>query len=164
VYVESGEILTNVVKDVGEAFREIREDYDEWIASINEAGNPFTGEGSGPPGPSYTGEGYTPPQNTYGNTTPPPTGDEDETAALTASGALFNTSGAHRMIVGEAGTETVAVLRNPREMMMNLGGGGAQAIQIIFNNPVVRDNSDIEKIARAVEETLRQRAMLMRPQ
>ena len=46
VYVESGEILTGVVEDVGEAFAQIREDYDEWIASIGEAGNPFEGEGN----------------------------------------------------------------------------------------------------------------------
>ena len=57
----------------------------------------------------------------------------------------------------------MAVLRNPRQMMMGgMGGGGAIIINI--NNPVVRDNSDIEKIARAVEETLRQRSLLMRPQ
>ena len=152
-----------MVEDVGEAFAQIREDYDEWIASINEAGNPFEGEGNA--NSEYTQGGTDSPQNTYGptgsgGTTPPPTYAK---AREGASGLLFNTAGTTNLTVGEAGTETVAVLRNPRQMMMGgMGGGGAIIINI--NNPVVRDNSDIEKIARAVEETLRQRSLLMRPQ
>lgn len=144
VYVESGEILTGVVEDVGEAFAQIREDYDEWIGSIGER-VPLDGGGGG--GPRIGGAG-----------------DPDEKAAVGASGLLFNTSGTTNLTVGEAGTETVAVLRNPRQMLMGGMGGGAGAVIININNPVVRDNSDIEKIARAVEETLRQRALLMRPQ
>jgi hypothetical protein len=35
---------------------------------------------------------------------------------------MFNTTGPTKMVVGEAGPETVAVLRNPREM--GVGGGG----------------------------------------
>jgi hypothetical protein len=41
-----------------------------------------------------------------------------------AEGALFRTSGRTRMEVGEAGTETVAILRNPRSVDLPAGGGG----------------------------------------
>jgi hypothetical protein len=49
-----------------------------------------------------------------------------------ASGALFNTSGSTDMTVGEAGTETVAVLRNPRPMTGGMGGGDSY-----FTIPIV---------------------------
>jgi hypothetical protein len=45
-----------------------------------------------------------------------------------AAGALFNTTGATSMTVGEAGTETVAVLRNPRALSLPGGGGGGGGV------------------------------------
>jgi hypothetical protein len=80
------------------------------------------------------------------------------TAEKNATGALFNTGGsAMGMIVGDAGNETVAILRNPRTFM---GGGGGGSVQININNPVVRDESDISALARAVEDVLNRRARL----
>lgn len=75
-----------------------------------------------------------------------------------ATGWLGNVSGATSMTVGEAGMETVAILRNPRKM--NMGGGGG-SIQININNPVVRDEADVNALARAVEQVLNRRSALM---
>jgi hypothetical protein len=139
VYVESGEILTGVSEDIADAFEQIREDYDEWIGTI---GDRVPLEEKDDTGLRKSGGGATDPGF--------------------ASGGLFNTSGEQSITVGEAGRETVAVLRNPRQMSWG-GGSGMGGVTININNPTVRNDSDIEAIARAVEETLRQRAALVRP-
>jgi hypothetical protein len=84
-----------------------------------------------------------------------------------ASGLLGMTGGQTSLVVGEAGTETVAVLRNPRSFAMPAmsttasGGGGTFIVQI--NNPVVKDESDIHKIVLAVEKAMQKRAALTLP-
>jgi hypothetical protein len=138
VYVESGEILTGVSEDIADAFERIREDYDEWIGTIGDKVPLETNDGDQRhESIGGTGGGY-------------------------ASGGLFNTAGEQTITVGEAGKETVAVLRNPRQMSWG-GGSGMGGVTININNPTVRNDNDIEAIARAVEETLRQRAALVRP-
>lgn len=54
--------------------------------------------------------------------------------------------------VGEAGPETVAILRNPRTHMIQGEGGSGWSgnLNININGPVVRDDGDIGKLARAV--------------
>jgi hypothetical protein len=84
--------------------------------------------------------------------------DEDDTYA---SGALFNTSGAHSMIVGEAGTETVAVLRNPRVSTGNMGGGGDIHINIHVEGGGEAGDELAAKIARTVEQTMNRKAALL---
>lgn len=70
-----------------------------------------------------------------------------------ASGALFDTSGATNMTVGEAGRETVAVLRNPRAMTGSFGGGGSTTIN--FNGDmVIRSEADIDLITRKVVQAI----------
>lgn len=78
-----------------------------------------------------------------------------------AQGMLGIASSATPLIVGEAGAETVAILRNPRAMAAasGFGGGGIFApmyITISGNN--VRNDADIEmlaaKVARRVSEML----------
>ena len=64
------------------------------------------------------------------------------------------------MIVGEAGTETVAILRNPKNVAATSSGGGA-SIVININNPSVRNDDDIAAIARAVEKALNRKASLI---
>jgi hypothetical protein len=61
-----------------------------------------------------------------------------------------------QMTVGEAGNETVAILRNPRTMTIGQSASGESSgpIQIIFNNPVVRSDMDLEMIIRKVEASL----------
>jgi hypothetical protein len=86
-----------------------------------------------------------------------------------AAGGLFSTTGPTNMLVGEAGTETVAVLRNPRQMQnpftWNAPAGFGQTaaapvmVNINFNGPVnVRDDSDLDRLARKVEQMMNQRA------
>jgi len=69
-----------------------------------------------------------------------------------ATGILGMTTGSHDMTVGEAGTETVAVLRNPRTSSLapSSSGGGAPVINISISGPVVRSEQDISSLARAV--------------
>ena len=66
------------------------------------------------------------------------------------TGYFGNVGQATNITVGEAGNETVAVLRNPREVMGSMGGGTAISIKIEINNPVVREDQDIEKLAALV--------------
>ena len=69
-----------------------------------------------------------------------------------ATGILGMTAGATDITVGEAGTETVAVLRNPRTSSLapSSSGGGAPVINISISGPVVRSEQDISSLARAV--------------
>ena len=84
--------------------------------------------------------------------------------ATGATGLLFDTNGPTNLIVGEAGTETVAVLRNPRKMSMppggGAGGGGGTVLNVVFNNPIVRNENDLNSIIRKVEEALNRRIQL----
>jgi len=68
-----------------------------------------------------------------------------------ATGILGMTAGATDMTVGEAGTETVAILRNPRTSSFSpSSGGGAPVINISISGPVVRSEQDIDALATAV--------------
>lgn len=78
---------------------------------------------------------------------PPTTAPKPE-----ATGILGMTAGATDITVGEAGTETVAILRNPRTSSLapSSGGGGAPVINISISGPVVRSEQDIDALATAV--------------
>lgn len=79
-----------------------------------------------------------------------------------AAGALFNTSGAQSMIVGEAGTETVAVLRNPRTVSASVSGSSGAQVVINFNGPMnVRSDDDVKAVAREVEKMMNSRGSLI---
>ena len=69
-----------------------------------------------------------------------------------ATGLLGTTSGATSMVVGEAGTEHVAVLRNPRlgSIAPQGGGGGATSVTVNINGASVRNDQDISSLAMAV--------------
>lgn len=70
---------------------------------------------------------------------------------MNASGALGMTSGPTRMVVGEAGTEAVAILRNPRmSTISGEGSSGPVSVNININGPVVRNDNDIADLARQV--------------
>jgi len=65
-----------------------------------------------------------------------------------AKGYLGNFARGAMMTVGEAGPETVAILRNPRAALMGSGGGGAPvSVAININGPVVRNDQDIQSLA-----------------
>ena len=61
-------------------------------------------------------------------------------------GALFNTLGPTEMTVGEAGTETVAVLRNPRQAAFG-SGMTIQGPLIHVDSLTVRTDADIDRIS-----------------
>ena len=77
-----------------------------------------------------------------------------------AAGGVFSTSGRTDITVGEAGNETVAVVRNPRSVSpTSMSGGGGVTINI--NNPVVREDGDINKITQSVIRALNTRTALL---
>jgi hypothetical protein len=65
---------------------------------------------------------------------------------------LGQVSAATNMIVGEAGKETVAVLRNPREYTGNIGGGGGDTtnINITVTGNTLSGDSDEEELANRI--------------
>lgn len=84
-----------------------------------------------------------------------------------AAGYLGTVSGATRMTVGEAGPETIAILRNPRSMTMTPptgGGGGLNVTVMVTGNNISGSEQDTEvfasMIARKVEETMNRRSSL----
>ena len=90
--------------------------------------------------------------------TPPAVKKELRTLGLTnagfASGFAGTVSRASTMTVGEAGPETVAVLRNPRAAMLNTGGGGSN-VTININGATVRSSDDIDALASAVADKVK---------
>lgn len=82
-----------------------------------------------------------------------------------ATGGLFDTMGPTRMIVGEAGRETVAVLRNPRGFLASVGttSGGIQLNVNVTGNTVRSDNDLnelVRRITNEVQYSLAQQAAL----
>ena len=72
-------------------------------------------------------------------------------ALAVRNGVLGTTTGTTDLTVGEAGTEHVAILRNPRAASMaSMGGGGATNLTININNASVRNDQDISSLARQV--------------
>jgi len=70
-----------------------------------------------------------------------------------ATGMVGTYSTPTSAIFGEAGTETVAILRNPRMGMLNMGGGGGPVnLTINIDRPVVREERDVAHLARRVAE------------
>ena len=83
-----------------------------------------------------------------------------------ASGFYGVASGATRFTAGEAGSEHVLILRNPRQGMMDLGGGrgggGVASFSNTFNiNATGATPGDINEIARAVKRALHEEAALI---
>lgn len=80
-----------------------------------------------------------------------------------ATGAIFNTRGATDITVGEAQTETVAILRNPRAGSLGAptGGGSSAPITIMVTGNNVRSDSDLDALARRVQDAV-ERAMQSR--
>lgn len=87
-----------------------------------------------------------------------------KTSAFQAEGWYGTVGMPTQMVVGEAGTETVAILRNPRQGYMPSSGGGSVG-NISVNIAVSGGSSDPEALAQAVaakvEETLNRRLSLM---
>jgi hypothetical protein len=77
-----------------------------------------------------------------------------------ASGLIGTTTAATSLTIGEAGAETVAVLRNPRRGSLAGGGGGGGGpinLTININNPSVRNQGDTERLATVVADAVERR-------
>ena len=87
----------------------------------------------------------------------------------TATGYYGTVNTATQFTVGEAGTETVAIIRNPRNLTMNPegtgGGGGVTVIVDVHDNTLSGSQSDLESLATIVagkvEQKLGERARAM---
>jgi hypothetical protein len=72
---------------------------------------------------------------------------------LLQTGFLGSVNRATNITVGEAGNETVAILRNPREMAMGGGAGQQISIQVTVTGNTVRSDSDLDQlVARITSE------------
>lgn len=81
------------------------------------------------------------------------------TTRLNAEGFLGTVNGPTNMVMGEAGSETVAILRNPRNVMGGTSGGGDSIVNF-YGDITVRTEADIEEIARKVTAAQGRRAAL----
>jgi hypothetical protein len=103
-----------------------------------------------------------------GNTPTGQPGGQYDNSAGYASGFYANVSGATQMTVGEAGPETVAILRNPRQMTWQGNQGGGEAgptiiVNVTGNNVGSEQDADelAATIARKVEESMSRRSSLL---
>lgn len=71
-----------------------------------------------------------------------------------ATGGVFNTRGAANITVGESGSETVAVLRNPRPFAGSLGGGGGTTVVIDLRGANVSDDIAMRKLTASVQQAV----------
>jgi hypothetical protein len=86
-----------------------------------------------------------------------------------APGYFGTVSSATSMIVGEAGTETIAVLRNPRIHSLQSptgggGGGGATIVIDVHDNNISGDKDEeriVARISRAVEQSMNRKGALL---
>jgi hypothetical protein len=79
-----------------------------------------------------------------------------------ASGFLGTVSGETKMIMGEAGNETLAILRNPRFFGGQLGqGGGAANVYITITGNSFKGEEDLQAMAYKIERILNQKGALM---
>lgn len=91
----------------------------------------------------------------------------DSSGRFQAPGFYGEIAGPVQVTVGEAGAETVAILRNPRNALLGGGGtsGGMTSVVVNINNPSVRDDTDLQRIASmvtpAVEQALSRKASLL---
>lgn len=85
-------------------------------------------------------------------------GSSGRSGFKSASGSLFTTQGATNMTVGEAGAETVAVLRNPRQFMGDLGGGGGGTTIIDVHDNALNSQADMDTLVRKIEAMIGRKA------
>lgn len=71
-----------------------------------------------------------------------------------AAGIVGSTSGSTDITVGEAGTETVAILRNPRKVTGSFGGGGDVTVQIYLSGNTFSGETQYKKLIRDVQDAV----------
>jgi len=144
IALQTGQILTGVADQVEKTFRSARIDYQRFLGDV------FPNVAL-PDIPSLSGREDDANPKTRGG-------------VYQATGSLGSYSTPTTMTFGEAGSETVAILRNARTKTMNWGGGGGPSyfqFTLSMGQVTVRDDEDINRIARAVEQVMTQKAGLL---
>lgn len=137
IFQQGSDTLTKTAKAVDEAFREVGKNFREHMDL--------------PPLPPRAGILQEPQTET------PQSGIGGRAIGFVGS---INTPTS--MTVGEAGSEQVAIIRNPRTVLTTPtgGNGSSMSINININNPIVREETDIQSIVQAVERSLNRSASL----
>lgn len=174
VQAATGDFTEETAKMVDKQVSDMSTKWKGFFAGLTAGGGTGTGTGTmnqGPNGPKPGDQAYTVSLDTTKTTIQ---ADSVTVAAPGpsptphAAGTVFDTRGKYDMTVGEAGTEHVAVLRNPRrmpwtQMVGGGGGGGGASVTVNMNGPWhVRNDGDIDmladSVARRVEDRLNRRA------
>lgn len=139
IEAQSGEFLDTFEEEVRKAFKPIKQEVRATMRLI-------AGEE-----PATTGR-----RNTTGR---PAQGQVGPTAA----GGIFDVNTATRFLAGEAGSESVVVLRGVKSGMLSGGpagggGGGGKSVTINIIGAVVRDDRDIDAIAAKVKKAIHDEA------
>jgi hypothetical protein len=95
------------------------------------------------------GAGATPPPGVPGSGTL--VGPQRPTATNHAGGIVGMTTGPTHMYIGEAGRETVAILRNPRAAQLGITGGGGPTISIMVTGNTFSGPGDDQKLVQKIE-------------
>jgi hypothetical protein len=151
---QTGEAAIDIVKEVEDVFNKIRalpSPFPRWARG--ESGD----SGDNVYNPGTAGK--------TGTASPLHDAGDSGTSGGRAAGFYGQITTPTSITVGEAGTETVAVLRNPRQMLMGgaaSGGGGIFApISISITGNKISDEADEERlatlVARRVQEELSRR-------
>jgi hypothetical protein len=152
-----GSLMDTISRAIGE--------FGDLAGSSNPSVGNFGGYSRGDPGygdvpgmggdPSGGGGGRTGTSNDPGGPSTDTPGDPSGMSF--ASGGLFRTTGRTRMTVGEAGSEEVAVLKNPREVMGGSGVGGGGKVTINLYNSGVIGNQLPDALMREIRRELDRR-------
>jgi hypothetical protein len=161
------QFTTDLITQTGEAVETIVEDVAEIFNRIRALPSPFPywARGQSAPTADTTKLNYRPGDAGKAGSTSTSGGSTGQLySGPQAAGMLQQYSSPTRLTVGEAGTETVAILRNPRQMLLGGGsnGGGVYApISIVVTGNKITDQADEDRLAakvtRMVQEELSRR-------
>lgn len=143
IFAQTGEDVDIIKDGTREVFEDLLDQYDNFASRIQVPGFEYEPREDIDP---TTGQ----PVNT-GSTGPH------------AAGAIFEAKSPTTATFGEAGSETVAILRNPRTHLIGTEGSSANVnLTVQFNGEVsVREDQDIDRIAHAVKQLFNRETELL---
>jgi hypothetical protein len=160
IETKTGKVVSSFSDDLVKAFSDAGAAMGKAVQSAMTGGGTIATTGSTPASQHDHG--------TSGINEPKPKAKKNEGAR--ASGMLGTYSSPTQATFGEAGTETVAILRNPRSGSLPSGGGGGGGGSFTFNINISGGGSDLDQkklavwasqIKRDVEQTLNRKTSLL---